>query len=78
MSRNGLYALVAVLIVAAGVLGYELFAQHQKSGSGRDRRRERRAEDSEKLDRRAVTKVREFPRKDELRRAVVDLEKGRR
>ena len=31
MSRNALYAVIAVLFVAGGVLGYELYAQHQKS-----------------------------------------------
>jgi outer membrane lipoprotein SlyB len=31
MSRNALYALVGVLIVAGGVLGYELYAQRQKT-----------------------------------------------
>jgi len=33
VSRNALYAVIAVLIVAGGVLGYELYAQRQKSDS---------------------------------------------
>jgi hypothetical protein len=33
MSRNALYAIIAVLIVAGGVLGYELYAQRQKTDS---------------------------------------------
>ena len=32
MSRNALYAVIAILVVAGGVLGYELYAQRQKSG----------------------------------------------
>ena len=31
MSRNALYAVIAVLIVAGGVLGYQLYAERQKT-----------------------------------------------
>ncbi len=31
MSRSALYAIIAVLIVAGGVLGYELYAERQKT-----------------------------------------------
>jgi len=31
MSRNALYAVIAVLVVAGGVLGYELYAERQKT-----------------------------------------------
>jgi len=31
MSRNAFYAVIAVLVVAGGVLGYELYAERQKT-----------------------------------------------
>jgi hypothetical protein len=31
MSRKALYAVIAVLVVAGGVLGYELYAERQKT-----------------------------------------------
>ena len=31
MSRNAPYAVIAVLVVAGGVLGYELYAERQKT-----------------------------------------------
>jgi hypothetical protein len=33
MSRNALYAIIAVLVLAGGALGYELYAQRQKTDS---------------------------------------------
>ncbi len=32
MNRNTLYAIIAVLVVAGGVMGYYLYADHQKAG----------------------------------------------
>jgi hypothetical protein len=31
MNRNALYAIIGLLVVAAAVLGYELYAERQKS-----------------------------------------------
>jgi hypothetical protein len=31
MSRNALYAIIAILVIAGGVLAYQLYAEHQKT-----------------------------------------------